>query len=539
MLRLMEACHDESDSQVRWLPTVVFAAALLIAIVTRLGGLFAYVDFYGDEARDAFRVIAIHHGEWPTLGPEGTHVSYRVPPLYYYLLAPATLLGTLPELQALPNAICSIASIPLLAAVVSRLLAGVPRPRRELIVALAALWWSLTYVDLFLGNREWNPGPIPCFLLALVLLWAHQADPNRSALDRAATSAGIGVLLALLVSTHYSTLLVVPVAFVAMSVVHVASGSPDQRRWAEPLGSVLVALLCLTPYWIGEAARGWSNSRAIAETIMRGSGIADPGQIKNPILVHLRNALGGYVGLVSQFVAPQAPAVLRRLLSLALLALPFLAVLRFRGDRRAFVALAVLWAVFLCAASNVGLLYPHWRLPLAFAPILLSAIVLGTPNRHWTDRASVAVVAVLAAFSLGANVRLDLAYLEGKFGAHHPPSANDLAESLRLLPYHAEVCELRDEHGDWEAARYLDRYVIRRALTFHSPCRAGNYLLLPRYAYAHEDRADYENNDYRVVALDPRYPAEILTGLGPLTPQRVAMTNAMQLLRLDVSTSSR
>ena len=83
--------------------------AIAIAAVTRIGGISRYTDFFGDEARDALRVLAMHAGSWPTLGPE-TQVGWQLPPLYYYLIFPATLFGPHPLLQALPNAVLSRSS---------------------------------------------------------------------------------------------------------------------------------------------------------------------------------------------------------------------------------------------------------------------------------------------------------------------------------------------------------------------------------------------------------------------------------------------
>ena len=519
--------HGERPRSV--LSASLIALAVGIALLTRLGGALGYADFYGDQARDAFRLIDIAHGAWPTLGPETSLASYRLPPPYYDLIAPATLVPAMPALQALPNAIFSIASVALVYLVVLRLLSGAPAPRRTLVAALAALWWSVTFVDVFIANREWNPGPIPCLLLALVLLWSRQADPERTPADRVATAAGIGIALALLVGAHSSTLFVVPVAFVVMSAVHAASG---RGRWVEPALSLAVASLALAPYWIGESARGWANTHAMIGTILEGGGKAAMGSADTGPAARLRNAFFGYTGAVGQFVAPQVPALLRKALAAASIVLPFAALRGYRGDRRALLGLAVIWAAYVFAAAHVAVIYPHFRLPLAFAAILMTAVVLGTTSATRTGRAMVAACAVFAAVSFAANVRVDAAFLASKFGPHRLPTPNEVALALQRVPATQRVCEVHDLYDDWLAQRYLDAYVVHAAHVFTTRCRANDYLVLPRYRYASETREEYETTDYRLVDLDARAIPARAGASATLETAAVAVTPQMQVVRL-------
>ena len=358
----------------RNLAVAILATAIVLGVGMRLGGLLSYVDFFGDQGRDALRFFDMHAGAWPTLGPETQLVQFRLPPLYYYVVAPFSWLGTAPALQAIPNALFSIASIVLLVFLVRRLLANVAEPSRSVIAAVAALWWSVTFVDVFFANREWNPTPVPFVVFALILLWSHQADRNRTRWDVLATPIAIGALLAFGVSCHASALYVLPVAFVVMSVMHIASAPRDWRSWTEVGLALGFAVLCLTPYWIGEVQRGWSNTQHVVQSVYGG-----PGPHLS-LFMQVRNTLGSYLGLANITIMPQTPKLVRvaTMIVLALLVVTFLFALRRPpGERRALVALLTIWVVYLFAASHVRQLLPHYRLPILFAPIVMSALIAG------------------------------------------------------------------------------------------------------------------------------------------------------------------
>ncbi|WP_234300745.1 hypothetical protein [Sphaerospermopsis aphanizomenoides] len=111
-----------------------------------------------DQVRDAFVVINMWKGDWPTLGSQVTTiVGYHILPLYYYLCFPFTIFGADPVFQALPNALFSFLSIPLFTYLVYLLLENVEPQVRIFFSGLAGFWYSVLYGEIFISKMQWNP----------------------------------------------------------------------------------------------------------------------------------------------------------------------------------------------------------------------------------------------------------------------------------------------------------------------------------------------------------------------------------------------
>ena len=478
--------------------------AIALAALTRIGGSLRYVDFYGDEARDAFRVLAMHGGLWPTLGPETQAGIWQLPPLYYYLIFPTSLLGLHPVLQVLPNAVFSVASVPLLMFLIYRLLVGIDEHRRRLIAAAGGLWWSVLFADLFLNNREWNPSSIPFFELCLVLLLAEHHRVARLPM-RVGIWIAIGVCLAVLTSLHGSTLFVMPVVFLAVTAFDVIRRVGDPRRWIAPIVSILTMIICLTPYWAGESARGWSNSRALVASIFA-HGAAAPS-----VLARLNTARGAYTSLSGQIFFVDSGRWFTLVGVAFLTALVIVAAaIHLRGDRRLLSIFVLVWIVYLYAASNY---YPnpnfvHYKLPLLFAPIILTALVTASLGNNWKGRAGGLLLIVLVAASIFLNARLDVDYLCAKAGEQRPMTVDDMIAALRSLPPGALVFQKADKYNDELSLEYLDQAVTHRQLRFVGVPRSGSLMIVPRFEYKHSSREYYETSDFHIQPADPTASGE-------------------------------
>ncbi|MEO0540698.1 MAG: hypothetical protein AAFZ80_07515, partial [Cyanobacteria bacterium P01_A01_bin.105] len=270
--------------KVTWnLPWGLLMAALLVGGITRLVSLLSYttVDIGAapDQIRDAFVYMGMRGGDFPLLGPSSSVGGYGLPPLYFYLVYPATWLGVSPGWQVLPNSIFSFLSIPLFGWFVYRLLGWAAEPRRRWIAGLASLWYSLLFGFIFISNFQWNPVPIPFFLLAFVLLYEYQfadAQPaggngqrdRKNSYKQLISWALYGVALAVLVSCHSTTLFVMPVVYFGSVVFYLVR----RRRWLGPLVSALAAIVALAPYWYGEVLRGGANTKRILSVIRGADG---------------------------------------------------------------------------------------------------------------------------------------------------------------------------------------------------------------------------------------------------------------------------
>lgn len=450
-----------------------------MGVLTRIAPLLHYVDFESDQAHEAFAVMGMWHGALPSLGPNisvpVSGVFFKLPPLYYYLVFPFTLLGSDPTLQALPNALFSFFTIPLVMFAVHRLLLNVDASRRFLLAAVGGLWWSLMIAEIVRGTKEWNPSSIPFFSLAFALLAASQI--RCASFDRRAIVAwiGLGALLALLVSLHATTLYVMPIVFVLAGAAFVWRSKKRREALALPALGLLVSCACLSPYWYGEVHDGWKNSRGMLALV------AQKATTSPTLVLKLINVLKSYSWLDGQFYFPTQNVFVLWAGLLFLLVIILLVFSHFRGDHILLGMLACIWIVFLCSAAEFPAREERFRLPLAMAPLFLALSSLAfldytaLRNRVLGGLLSLGIV-----LSAGSNVAMDLRHTAYVVGPTRLAAVSDSIDAFRHIPPGSVVCDSR-RSDDYVSDRYLDTYVTHRGLRFSFQCRPGVYQIIPNF----------------------------------------------------------
>lgn len=455
------------DRWLRRIAAAVFVVALLIAAFTRLVTVFRYVGFQDDQAYNAMQMLQMRN-DWLSLGPLASIHQYHLPPLYYYLSFPFALIGSDPVWQALPNALFSFLSIPLLALFVFVVLDRLSRAQRFFFASLAALWWSLFFKDILLSNVEWNPSSIPFFFLGTMLLFALQMSARRLRTQTALWIAS-GAVLAILMSLHSTTLFVMPVAFILTGAWFVWQ---HRRQWYWPLVGLAVAILMLAPYWKGEMRTGWQNTRAIVATVQENQ------QTPHTLLERADRAVFNFVELGPLAYFPfhadaDDAAVVFLLLGVVV------CVLRLRGNTTVLGFFAITLLVYSAVASNFwGTYFYHYKILFSFAPIVFTVWALSTLVLRRPGHAVVGIVLVFGMLlSMVENGSLDLRYAQAKYGENRLMTVNDTLAALRTMPMNATLCVRRDE---LQAFSYLDTQMTRRKVQLTERCTFGSYQILPR-----------------------------------------------------------
>ena len=474
---------------------LVGKALILLAIgfgfFSRVISVFQYntfdVGFSPDQVRDAHVYMKMWQGVWPSLGPASSIGGYNIPPLYYYLVFPFTIFGPDPAFQAFPNALFSFLSIPLLIYLIYQLLENLNPSKRLFLAGLAGFWYSSLFADIYLSTYEWNPSPIPFFLMSFVLLYKFQLETHLPLKIQAVSWAVYGVVLAVLVSLHSSTMFVMPIVFVASSILFIAK---NRKRWQQcclPTYSILTALLCLIPYWKGEASRGWENTKEILLTIFNSNREVQgytPWEKVGRILFNYSE-----LGQQAYFINSSwlFTAISMTFLFLVLI----LGVWKFRGNKIIFAVLAFTWLIYFYAASNHTGLYPiHFKMPILFSPIVftvLSLSFLGTAPKQNTLTTNVTMLSILVGIvlSIGINLNMDYTYLAGKYGQNRVISTQEMVEVLNQLPINSTICD-RNLRG-WRKVNnpysYIDTYMTKKGFNITAQCQPGNYTLHNKFYY--------------------------------------------------------
>ncbi|MBI2411567.1 MAG: hypothetical protein HYV32_06775 [Candidatus Kerfeldbacteria bacterium] len=457
-MRFISRKFHLQESSVRFFGYFLITLSLVSGAVWRLVGMFWYTEFKGDQIRDAYIYMDMWHGVWPSLGPASSVGGFALPPLYYYLVFPFTVLGANPIWQVLLNVLCSWLSIPSLMWVLYRLFFGVPRHWRFVLVGAAGLWWGTVFQYIYLTTREWNPIPVPFFLLLMVVLmeWAYTAESPRK---QVLIWIGQGAVGAILVSLHSTTWLMMPVVFAISSIIYIRK----TKKWWLPVIGVFSAVFALLPYWVGELHRHGANTKAFLAVILHSS----KGEQSHTLLQRLDRAVATYFDLGQSTYFFHLP--MNALATIFLSAIAIIFLLRFRGDRRLLQHWLLIIGVYFFAAANYwDVLYIHYLLPIMTLPILL--IVGSLSGLHWNTRKEAIVGGLLIAlgvFSFGINLQADVEYMNDILGSDRLPNTRDAVHAVEQFQPGSAVCV---DRGTLPQYQYIDRFIIKKNFTFVEGC---------------------------------------------------------------------
>jgi hypothetical protein len=482
-------------NKINWPAYILIIAALGFGFFSRLVSVFTYTTFdiggSPDQVRDAFVYMNMWQGDWPILGPESSKgEGYYLPPLYYYLVFPFTILGANPVFQALPNALFSFLSIPLFIYLVYQLLDKTEPSKRLFLSSLAGFWYSLLFVDIFLSTFHWNPSPIPFFLMFFTLLYKYQLEAKISDYLQLLSWFTYGVVLAILVSLHSTTLFVMPVVFVASCIFYIYKNFRNLKKNLYPVFSTLVANAALLPYWRGEISRDFLNSKRIILTVINSDQEASNYSLWEKIGRGVFNYLE--LGRQAYFIGGSSFHTFISFIFLAFVLI--ICLIKFRGNKTIFLFLLFTWSIYLYAASNYsGPYLTFYKNVILFAPIIFTILTLASFNiSDRKDKILAFSLAILIGFSCFSNLIHNSQYSSTKYGFLKMISTDDMIQLISQLPEKSTICDPRYKgwREKYHPYKYLDKYITKRKLNLVSVCQSGNYHIYPKVAFQFDPSGD-------------------------------------------------
>jgi hypothetical protein len=367
-----------------------------------------------------------------------------------------------------------------------QILENVERSQRLFLAALAGFWYSVLFVEIFINTYHWNPGPIPFFFIVFVLLFKWQLEAQLSGKIQVVSWLVYGIVLAILASLHSTTLFVMPVVFVASSILFVVRNRKNPRKCLFPLLSVASATISLTPYWRGEISRGWSNTKGIITKITSASSETET----RNIFERIGKAFSTFIELGQQAYF-SGFTWWQLTLSIAFFSLLLIVAIatykKYRGNSSITVFLAFTWLVYLYATSNFwGLSVIHNKFIILFAPILITVVAIAPLDVNYlTQRIAIALLGFFILTSIVLNLHWDFQLFAAKYSSTRAISTRDIVEIFQQLPERSTVCDLKAKSG-WQlfniayAYQYLDRNLAKNNLQFTKECQSGNYAIQPK-----------------------------------------------------------
>ncbi len=468
------------------LGSALISLALIVGFLIRLFSLIKYTTFdigpAPDQVRDAFVYMDMWQGKMPILGPSASVGGYHLPPLYYYLVFPFTLFGAAPVWQALPNALFSFLAIPALILLIYELLEDVKQSRRLFLSGLAGLWYAVIFGEIFIGTFQWNPSPIPFFLITCALIFKYQIESKFSNLiPNIILWLLYGFFMAILVSLHSTALFVMPVVFIVSLVFYIYKQRRQLNKcWLSGL-SILAVIVALIPYWKGELARNFLNSKQIISVVL-GSG--NEGSSTN-IIKKLSKIVFNYFELGQQLYFPNR-GLLYLVISVVFLSLIlYFATARFKGNINIKLFLIFTWLIYLYAAANFeGTFFIHYKLLFIFAPIILAMLAIAYLD--YSKQINLIASRIIMAgilVSICINLGWDYQYLASKYSSQRLVATSDIISIFQELPQESTICEPRHKGNRTKVNpyNYIDRYITKKNFNFVTDCSSGDYLLQAKY----------------------------------------------------------
>ncbi len=493
----------------------LIALSLVFGFFIRLFSVLRYTTFfYYDQARDAEIYMKMWQGNWPILGPSASVGGYHLPPLYYYLVFPFTIFGSNPVFTAIPNALFSFLSIPLLIYLVYELLENVESSKRLLLAGLAGFWYSLIFGEIFISTFQWNPSPIVFFLLCFTLLYKYQLEARFSLVPQCFSWILYGIVLAILISLHSTTLFVMPVVFIASSILFISKNRRTPIRFLLPILSVLAAFVALFPYWKGEISRGWLNTKQILVTLT-----TSDKESNSNVLSKISRLVFNYVELGQQAYFT-GEGWFYTLISILFLAVVLtVGIAKFKGNKTIFSVLAFTWAIYLYAASNYqGIYYVHYKLLILIAPIVLTILSLAYLDvSKTTEKLLSGFLVAGIVLSILINTNYDYHYLTSKYSQNRLVSTSDITQILSQLPANSTICTFDPKPVGWmsmyQPYKYIDQYITKKNFNIVKTfCQAGHYLVYPKsYMVQRTDNLFPVFNVYRNPDLAQDYSTVLET----------------------------
>lgn len=179
---------------------LVIIGILLLAAFLRFYKLDQYMNFLGDEGRDALMIRRIWtQFDLPLIGPASSVGNIYLGPLYYYMMA-------IPMLIFWMNPVAAAAMVALIGVLTVGLIYYLTREWfGEIPGLVSSFLYAISPITIIYSRSSWNPNPAPFFTLLAV--WGfYKAHQSKNYLWFVVT----GIFTAAALQMHYLTLLLIP-----------------------------------------------------------------------------------------------------------------------------------------------------------------------------------------------------------------------------------------------------------------------------------------------------------------------------------------
>lgn len=367
------------------LELIILLLILTVAAFLRFYRISEYMNFLGDEGRDALMMkrILVDH-DFPLLGPPTSVGNIYLGPLYYYMMAiPSAFFWLNPVASAGMVAAIGVMAVGLVYYLAKEWFGKLP-------ALLAAFLYAISPVNIVSTRSSWNPSPAPFF--ALLTVFGFYLSRKRNDCRWLTLS---GVALAFAVQMHYLAFILLPVSGLFW-LYELFNKKTKPHFWLGTVGAIIIFLILMAPLIIFDFRYNFLNFRAMQEMFTAKEGA---------VSFNLLNTFGSTIPIYKDKLVGRYLAVENVWLGffLATIILVPLSVWfkRIKKISWEYFTLGSWLIIGLVGLSFYkGPIYDHYLGFLAPAPFLLLAGFVALFKKEWKIIISVVLLLVLGFFNL-------------------------------------------------------------------------------------------------------------------------------------------
>lgn len=236
------------------LEVLLILSILILAAFLRFYRLSDYMNFLGDEGRDALvvkRILVAH--DFPLLGPPTSVGNMYLGPLYYYMMSvPMAVFWLDPVAGASMNAFIGVLTV-FLIYYLAKIWLG------KKAAFLSSFAYAISPITIIYSRSSWNPNPAPFFsLLAILgLSLVHKHKDFRWIILTC-------LALAFDLQMHYLALIMIPIVFV-LFLIEIFSKDKKKHLFLGTFIGLLVFIFLMSPLLIFDFKYNFLNLRSLLE----------------------------------------------------------------------------------------------------------------------------------------------------------------------------------------------------------------------------------------------------------------------------------
>lgn len=284
---------------------ILLIGILLLAAFLRFYRLEDYMNFLGDEGRDALVINdLLVNKHFPFIGPTTSVGNMYLGPLFYYMMAlPMSIFWLNPVAAS-----GMVAAIGVLIVGLIYYLSKIWFGRTAALIA--SFLYAISPVTIIYSRSSWNPNPAPFFaLIAIFSLYKLNKSGNFNWLILT------GISVAAASQMHYLALVLIPIAGILYLVEIFLRSSqklPLKNFWVGSMSGIFSFILVMSPLIIFDIRHNYLNYRALITLLSEDSNVKGDliSNILRAINIYSNNLVGRYMAGGNNFLTGTVSIIL-------------------------------------------------------------------------------------------------------------------------------------------------------------------------------------------------------------------------------------